>query len=1053
MSRTFKIVYLCVFSFFVCFLCIGYAKLTDQVGLIGNIEGKTQDDVFITEVNNRTANVSVTGFYDTIVIQNITLNANSDASYYVKLYNNNDLSKFIYDGYICENLPDGVKITIEEEINNALELNCVSSLIDIHNYDLFKITYSNSSTNNVVVESPIKLKYIELTTQLKFELNYNGNIYTKYGNINDDVVFDQIDIDLTDNTKNLVARCNNGGELGIINDKGQNYITLSNIKNYNQVDYGELDITTKLFDSLTDAVNYNSDIFYNDKSPNNFLVLQNINNAIESTSIPMEILSNRTYTINLNSKNVFIHKTILNNGKLRIYDNNAIKGLLSINDEDLLQNNLINARLIIDNVRLNLTDTISTVYSKTTEYKAVIVGCDGLVHIKNSDITTNYGFGIYKKSLYAGDILRTNTSDESKIIVENSSVISEYSNAVRFSDGAGIVSLVNSYISSCENMTPGSSNMTDPIFVKRHLSETTSDFDKYYKNSLTNIKIYITGGMLVCNDKEKVNHFYSDDKLNARVFYTKSAQFKTIADTTDNTIASRSNDNSFIYPVAMINGNGASNDDLFIDKENLELTDHYLNKDGWYYIYYTETDDLGNYLSKDYIDDSIYKNLKRNDKIIRVGDYFELINFNNPGAIYVNFDDYSGGTNYYIGVSDMKANQSQSDFMKIDYLFTFLASCDKYYFNIASLGNLNNVFHIENRGKGAEPETHNVGIKYITTSLNGEVSGTVAKDIKEHRFTLMKYNHTNTIDSTPPYVFVSQYESVLSYFIAKTAKIDANGNSMWNPDGTPNWDTSIRFADNYFIESGFQNVTVPGFLGNSAPYNYKFELYLLSNHTCPLYQRNGWYLWQDSVPKTITDIWNYFKYFNLMDLGNRGLIKNGDNQIHSDVNMYVSSQSTVASYGVTMQSNFTDSSGSNDYGYVRFDSANKIYGITINIGLPNTNTVTKPWLYIRSYGIDSGVRVRKDYPITANISYNKSPYIDTQDGIESYPYYVSITKTGENTSLDITIFFDAESTNYNLYSVALDPFDYASNNNNIVLKAIKIIGEQKSLSEDNIIIY
>ena len=33
---------------------------------------------------------------------------------------------------------------------------------------------------------------------------------------------------------------------------------ISNIKNYNQVDYGELDITTKLFDSLTDAVNYNS---------------------------------------------------------------------------------------------------------------------------------------------------------------------------------------------------------------------------------------------------------------------------------------------------------------------------------------------------------------------------------------------------------------------------------------------------------------------------------------------------------------------------------------------------------------------------------------------------------------------------------------------------------------------------------------------------------------------------------------------------------------------------------------------------------------------------
>ena len=204
----------------------------------------------------------------------------------------------------------------------------------------------------------------------------------------------------------------------------------------------------------------------------------------------------------------------------------------------------------------------------------------------------------------------------------------------------------------------------------------TSDFDKYYQNAITDVKIYITGGLLVCNSKEKVNHFYSDSKLNARIFYTKSAQFKTIDNLSDKTIAARSNDNSFTYPVAMINGNGASDSDLFIDKDQRLLTNHYLNKDGWYYIRSCETDTDGEYKTQMFINNAIannqYSYLTRNGKIIRVGDYFEMINFNNPGSYYVNLDDYSGGTNYFIGLTPIKTNESQSDYMNIKYLFTFL---------------------------------------------------------------------------------------------------------------------------------------------------------------------------------------------------------------------------------------------------------------------------------------------------------------------------------------------------------------------------------------------
>ena len=126
----------------------------------------------------------------------------------------------------------------------------------------------------------------------------------------------------------------------------------------------------------------------------------------------------------------------------------------------------------------------------------------------------------------------------------------------------------------------------------------------------------------------------------------------------------------------MINGNGASDSDLFIDKEQRLLTNHYLNKDGWYYIRSCETDTDGEYKTQMFINNAIVNNqysyLTRNGKIIRVGDYFEMINFNNPGSYYVNLDDYSGGINYFIGLTPIKTDESQSDYMNIKYLFTFL---------------------------------------------------------------------------------------------------------------------------------------------------------------------------------------------------------------------------------------------------------------------------------------------------------------------------------------------------------------------------------------------
>ena len=101
MNRKPKLIYLLVFSFFMCFMFVGYAKLTDMLDITGEIEGKPQKDVFITNISNETSNFTLDGFYSTILDQTITLDSNEEATYIVTLYNNNNTSKFIYEGYVC----------------------------------------------------------------------------------------------------------------------------------------------------------------------------------------------------------------------------------------------------------------------------------------------------------------------------------------------------------------------------------------------------------------------------------------------------------------------------------------------------------------------------------------------------------------------------------------------------------------------------------------------------------------------------------------------------------------------------------------------------------------------------------------------------------------------------------------------------------------------------------------------------------------------------------------------------------------------------------------
>ncbi len=1120
MSRRMKIICAIMFSFSLCFIGFGYAALTDVIELVTDVSGEAQNEVFITNVVDPTSNAAIDGFYSTMLDHNINLAAGETATYTVQLYNNSKNGyTYIYDGHTCYDLPEGVTISVVEKTKNNTELvtlttNVISSLIKDDEYDYFEVTYTNTSDVVATITNPIKFNYTRFTDQIKIVFEYGDVEYIKYSgkvdnNVYEDVVFNQIPIVL--NEENRVARCNNNGLLETETTDGNTYLKVTNITNYKGVAAGEEAIYCDLFSTLTGAVNYNAGKFLDDSSPNGFVVLQNLGENVEPSGNAdedeMTIVDNRNYRININSKNVLIYNTIQNYGRLNIYDVNSTKGLITISDADLLHNygNYVKdtdkeivdytekeVDLLIDNVRLYLDYTIEEKVSNSEEYKAIVVGFDGLVKITNSDLHTDYGYGVYKKSANAGVKNRKASNYESKIVVEDTTLISDYNNAVRFADGTGIISLVNSYVASCIDLSVNWSEqtITDPIFVDRHPLETVSvdsdAFASYYANGLTDIKVYVTGGTLVRNSAN-VNHFFVHKPVRARIYYTATAKFAT-ADSGITTLAARIEDGTFKYPASMINGSANNSiytgdynditkyykDKGYFDNNPLYNSDgtinedNYMNQDGWYYIYTTLSSDVKkgdySYQTQKFISDAKYEHLIHDGKKVMVGDYFEMINFNTPGESYLNitrshnehtYTDKDGvkhtdvpvnTQNFYGALTSISEKYSQSDYDDIECLFTFLASGDQRYFNIASLAYLDCVFHIENAWKNSEETDagkrywdnteYNAGIKFLSTKTSG-----MPLDHINQRFTIMKYDHVNAeanknADSTNyPYIFVSKFGSTFSYLMAK--KI-----AGWDENGKVYWDkTKTGIADIYLTGINKTN-TVPGYLdGNGTPYSYRYDHddyahYLMANVTGSGFQRNGWYLWQNEVPKEFTRVWRDVKYYNLTTAGNiygdSMSYGNVELPLDSNTTIKVSSEARINQYGVYLRSNHADNIDSdgdgdkdtngNDWGYIIVSSDTEMKGIAFHIKRAVEN---------RDY-MDVKVKVYQQ-------KYNSSLSSDTTPYKE---FTIPIGKTGDETNIYIEkLFADLNG----IYTVIIDPFDDGGYDNTMLLKTITVIGEEKNL--------
>ena len=216
---------------------------------------------------------------------------------------------------------------------------------------------------------------------------------------------------------------------------------------------------------------------------------------------------------------------------------------------------------------------------------------------------------------------------------------------------------------------------------------------------------------------------------------------------------------------------------------------------------------------------------------------------------------------------------------------------------------------------------------------------------------------------------------------------------------------------------------------------------MISNHTFPGFQRNGWYLWQEDVPMSYTDIWRYQDYYNLMLLGGDGTLSTGVTaSLDANTRVYVSAQATATSYGVVLNSDSTDNNSSTDYGYLKVISEKKIYGISFHISRYDENA-KHPWLIVRLYD-KSGKRV--EIPISVfNAGSGKYGWEEVfRDDDKGYPYYV-IVQQKMNTNSLVTILFDEGVQYEDIYQVILQPLFETDTNNTMVIKTITLIGDYK----------
>ena len=185
-----KTIFIFGIVFVIFILGIGYAAISTNLILDSNIDGETQEEVFITDFSGNTdeGKVNSKSFISTLLTSDISLNdTSSTITYTVQIYNNAD-EPYCYIGtkygteigYDNPNIKfalsieegDWVKETDTTSYSNSTSVICSKS------YKTFDITFRHTGTGtNLDLSSVLKFLFIPLKDAQVVSLIYDEKTY------------------------------------------------------------------------------------------------------------------------------------------------------------------------------------------------------------------------------------------------------------------------------------------------------------------------------------------------------------------------------------------------------------------------------------------------------------------------------------------------------------------------------------------------------------------------------------------------------------------------------------------------------------------------------------------------------------------------------------------------------------------------------------------------------------------------------------------------------------------------------------------------------------
>ena len=544
-----KTIFTFAFVFAIFILGIGYAAISTNLTLDSNIDGETQEEVFITDFSGNTdeGKVNSKSFISTLLTSDISLNdITSTITYTVQIYNNADEpycfagTKYGTEiGYDNPNIKFALSIEEGDWVNetDTTSYSNSTSVICSKSYKTFDITFRHTGTGtNLDLSSVLKFLFIPLKDAQVVSLIYDGKTYRDCFPKEETVAtFPELDF-VTSNTNNNIARCNRNstpeytnGEITITGVYSEYYNNDASVT-VNNSDNG---VKCKVYDSFTTSL---SDTTFESSNYtiNNFLILNNIKDTGTTVTIP----TNKEWNIDLNNKTI----NYASKGK--------IMNLTNVSKVNIFNSGTINCTAqgemaTIDNAKayLNMSNG-NYVYTAGSAFYIK----KGNVVIRNASIKNNgnvFTFGLTpSEEASLSGASNPGTKYSANLEVINSTVQSVVANVVHSTSRQKV-------FCSFVNCTLEADNTV--ILANNGEGYTEPDARVW-----ENVQFYVTGGSM----KARIYEFYTHG---AKMYYTKSVSF---ADGTFSTNATSYVLNEGIANYAVLNYTSSKAEDWYYVKDS-----------------------------------------------------------------------------------------------------------------------------------------------------------------------------------------------------------------------------------------------------------------------------------------------------------------------------------------------------------------------------------------------------------------------------------------------------------------------------------------------------